>query len=85
MLQLSLLSIGFIILIDELDRIVYTLFGKPDYLEELVEQLKITSMFNGLIIIITTAIVAPLVEEMLFRGYLQKVLEEIGKISQKQF
>lgn len=70
------LSIGFIILVDELDRIVYTLFGQPDYLEDLVEQLRITSIFNGLIIIITTAIIAPLVEEMLFRGYLQKVLED---------
>ena len=71
-----IISIGFIILVDELDRIVYTLFGQPDYLEDLVEQLKITSLFNGIIIVITTAIVAPLVEEMLFRGYLQKVLED---------
>ena len=75
-IAIIIISIGFIILVDELDRIVYTLFGQPDYLEDLVEQLRITSMFNGLIIIITTAIVAPLVEEMLFRGYLQKVLED---------
>jgi membrane protease YdiL (CAAX protease family) len=71
-----LLSIGFIVIIDELDRIVYTLFGHPDYLEQLVEQLKLTSIFNGIIIVASTVLIAPFVEEMLFRGYLQKVLED---------
>ncbi len=70
------ISIGFIVIIDELDRIVYTIFGSPDFLGELVEQLKITSLFTGLLIILTTIIVAPIVEELLFRGFLQKVLEE---------
>lgn len=74
--SIILLSIGLIIIIDELDRIVYAFFGQPDYLEDIVEQLKITSLFSGLIIVITTAIFAPFVEEMLFRGYLQKVLED---------
>ena len=75
-ISIILISIGFIIIVDELDRIVYTLFGAPEYLHELVEQLKITSIYNGFIIILITAIIAPLVEEMLFRGYLQKVLEK---------
>jgi len=73
---ITLLSIGTIIIIDELDRIVYTFFGQPDFLEDIVKQLKITSLFYGLIIVITTAIFAPFIEEMLFRGYLQKVLED---------
>ncbi len=71
-----LISIGFIVIIDELDRIVYALFGAPEFLQELFEQLKITSVQSGILIILTTAIVAPIVEEILFRGYLQKVLEE---------
>ena len=75
-ISIVIISIGFIIIIDELDRIVYTLFGAPEYLQDLVEQLKITSIYSGIIIIVTTAIVAPIVEEMLFRGYLQKVLED---------
>jgi len=74
--SIIIISIGFIIIVDELDRIVYTLFGAPEYLQELVEQLQITSIRNGIFIIFTTVIAAPLVEEMLFRGYLQKVLEE---------
>jgi len=74
--SIIIISGGFIIIIDELDRIVYALFGSPDFLSELVEQLKITSVLNGILIILTTIIVAPLVEEMLFRGFLQKVLEE---------
>lgn len=74
-----LISIGFIVIIDELDRIVYTLFGQPEFLQELVEQLKITSIINGVFIIFTLIIAAPLIEEMLFRGYLQKVLEESWK------
>jgi hypothetical protein len=64
------------VIIDELDRLVYALFGSPDFLVELVEQLRITSFYNGFFIILTTVIVAPMVEEMLFRGFLQKVLEE---------
>ena len=60
-LAIVLISIGFIIIIDELDRIVYTLFGAPEYLQDLVEQLKITSIYSGFIIIVTTAIIAPLV------------------------
>ena len=71
-----LLSIGLIILIDELDRLVYAIFGEPEYLEQLFEQLKITSLTSGVFIIGTTVIVAPLVEELLFRGFLQKQLEE---------
>ncbi|MFC1536039.1 lysostaphin resistance A-like protein [Candidatus Neomarinimicrobiota bacterium] len=74
--SIIIISGGFIIIIDELDRIVYALFGSPDFLSELVEQLKITSVLNGVLFILTTIIVAPLVEEMLFRGFLQKVLEE---------
>ncbi len=74
--SIIIISIGFIVIIDELDRIVYALFGSPDFLGELVEQLKITSIYNGFLIISTTIIVAPLVEELLFRGFLQKVLEK---------
>ena len=74
--SIIIISIGFIVIIDELDRIVYALFGSPDFLSELVEQLKITSIYSGALIILTTIIVAPLVEELLFRGFLQKVLEE---------
>ena len=74
--SIIIISVGFIIIIDALDRIVYALFGSPDFLGDLVEQLKIKSALNGILIILTTIIVAPLVEEMLFRGFLQKVLEE---------
>ena len=76
LLSIILISVGFIVIVDELDRIVYKLFGQPDFLQELVEQLQITSIRNGIFIVLTTVIAAPLVEEMLFRGYLQKVLEE---------
>lgn len=75
-LAIIMLSIGVIVVIDEIDRLVYLLFGQPDYLEDLANQLKITSLVNGVIIVITTIIIAPIVEEMLFRGYFQKVLEE---------
>ena len=76
LLSIIIISIGFIVIVDELDRIVYKFFGQPEFLQELVEQLRITSIRNGIFIVFTTVIAAPLVEEMLFRGYLQKVLEE---------
>lgn len=79
LLSIILISVGFIVIVDELDRIVYKMFGQPDFLQELVEQLQITSIRNGIFIVFTTVIAAPLVEEMLFRGYLQKVLEESWK------
>lgn len=75
-IAVTILSIGFIIVIDELDRVVYVLFGEPEYLIELAEQLKISSLFSGLIIFATTILVAPFIEEILFRGYFQKVLED---------
>jgi membrane protease YdiL (CAAX protease family) len=76
LLSIIIISIGIIIIADELDRIVYKLFGQPEFLQELIEQLQITSLKNGFFIVFTTVIVAPFVEEMLFRGYLQKILEE---------
>ena len=75
-LSTVIISVGLIIIIDELDRIVYILFGSPDFLGELANQLQITSFKNGFLIILTTVIVAPIIEEMVFRGYLQKALED---------
>ena len=76
LISIVILSIGLIILVDEFDRIIYAIFGQPDFLEELTEQLKFTTPLRGFLIIASTVFAAPLVEEMLFRGYLQKVLEE---------
>ena len=77
LLSIILLSVGIIILIDEVDRLVYILFGQPEYLAELAEQLKITSLYSGIAIVVTTVLIAPIIEEMLFRGYFQKVLEDV--------
>jgi membrane protease YdiL (CAAX protease family) len=76
LLSVVLLSIGVIIIIDEFDRLIYILFGQPEYLIELAEQLKISSIYNGIILILSTVLIAPFIEEILFRGYLQKVLED---------
>lgn len=71
-----LLSIGIIFLSDELDQIMNIFLPIPDSLESIGEVLQLTSLKTALLIIPALTIIAPLGEEMLFRGFLQKFLEE---------
>ncbi len=74
-----LLSLGIIILSDELDRIIQIIVPAPDYILDLNELLQPDSFLGFVLLFIAVAIIAPLGEELLFRGFLQKILEKQWK------
>ena len=71
-----LLSVGIIVLIDELDRIVNSLLPMPEIFADMDALLNFDSMGFAIISVFTIVAVAPVLEEMIFRGFLQKFLEE---------
>ena len=73
------LSFGIIILSDELDRIIQTFLPAPDYILDLNGLLQPESIMGFFLLFIAVVIIAPLGEELLFRGFLQQVLEKHWK------
>ena len=75
-LSTLVLSLGIIILVDEFDRIASLLFTPPEYLDQLGYMLKFDSFNTAVFLMFGIVVLAPLGEEILFRGFLQKFLEE---------
>ena len=73
------LSSGIIILGDELDRLLSIIFPQPEFIQSLSQQLKIESVEAAILIPLLVVFFAPIIEEILFRGFLQKFLEESWK------
>ena len=71
-----MISAGLIVFVDELDRIVNALLPMPEIFANMDALLNLDSTGFAIISIITIAGVAPVLEEMIFRGFLQKFLEE---------
>ena len=68
---------------DGLDRLFQLFLPMPEIFEkQLVESLKINSMFDFVIIFLSAVIFAGLFEEMLFRGFVQKTFENEFNITQ---
>ena len=74
-----LLSLGVIILSDEVDKIVQIFIEAPEYVVDLNGVLKPESLSGFLLLFIAVVIIAPLGEELLFRGFFQKILEDSWK------
>ena len=72
-------SIGLIILSDEFDRLIQVFIPSPDYIIDLNSLLQPESVFGYLLLVIAVAIIAPIGEELLFRGFLQQFLEKNWK------
>ena len=70
-----ILSLGTIILSDEVDRLIGIVLPRPDYIEKLAELFQFDSPLYALLLIVATVLIAPLSEEVLFRGFLQQFLE----------
>jgi membrane protease YdiL (CAAX protease family) len=81
-LQYSLL-IGLTIGIvgDELDRIIQLIIPMPEFLNELLKVMIAQTLFDWIILIIGTVIIASIAEELLFRGFLQVTLENKGDVT----
>ena len=72
-------SIGLIILSDEFDRLIQVFIPSPNYIVDLNNLLQPESVFGYILLIIAIAIIAPIGEELLFRGFLQQFLEQHWK------
>ena len=71
-----LVGIAFTVVTDEIDRIVQLFFPMPEILRNAIEEsLKIQSTSDLIIIIISAVFLAAIVEEMLFRGFVQTSFE----------
>lgn len=74
-------SLGLIVLSDELDRIIQVHIPAPEYIIDLNHLLKPESIFGGFLLFFAVVILAPLGEEIIFRGFLQQILERQWKDS----
>jgi len=74
-----LLSVGIVIISDEIDRLINLILPQPDYFDQLANMLRFDSVWSIIFLLFTISILAPLSEELLFRGFLQKFLEESWK------
>ncbi|HFE63216.1 hypothetical protein B1H10_04940 [candidate division KSB1 bacterium 4484_188] len=69
-------GLGISIMADELDRLITLLFPAPEFIAEIAEALRIQSVTDFLFLFTGMVIIAPITEEFLIRGFLQKSLEE---------
>lgn len=75
-LSAFMIAAGLIVFVDELDRIVNMLLPMPEIIANMDTLLNLDSAGFAIISIFTIAVVAPVFEELIFRGFLQKFLEE---------
>lgn len=68
-------GLGISILADELDRLLTLVFTPPDWLTQSMDLFHISSIWDLLLMVGGVAVVAPISEELLFRGFLQTTLE----------
>ncbi len=79
-IQYSLIfSVGVLIIFDALDRIIHQIIPAPDYIIDLGDIMQPDSTLGYLFLFLAVVIVAPVGEEIVFRGFLQKFLESYWK------
>jgi len=69
------LALGVTILTDELDRIAQLVLHLPEQFTKIQEVLTIRDPLSAIFIIGVVIIIAPFVEEIIFRGFFQRILE----------
>jgi membrane protease YdiL (CAAX protease family) len=74
-----ILALGVIVLSDEVDKIIQVFIETPNYVVDLNGSLKPESFWGYFLLFIAVVIIAPIGEELLFRGFFQKILEESWK------
>lgn len=70
-----IIAVGVAVLVDELDRLVTMVFPLPEGLQSGLSFLTFSTPFEALLVIGGAAVVAPIAEEMIFRGFFQGQLE----------
>ncbi len=74
-----IIAVGVIILVDEFDRLIQIIIPPPESLLEMSAQLAFDGTMTAFILWITIILIAPLGEELVFRGFLQRSLENRWK------
>ena len=69
-------SSGVLIAFDTLDRIIHKFIPPPEYIIDLGEIMSPDSTLGYIFLFLAVVIVAPIGEEIVFRGFLQKFLEQ---------
>ena len=72
-------SLGILIMFDALDRIIHQIIPTPDYIIDLGQIMQPDSTLGYVFLFLAVVIVAPIGEEIVFRGFLQKFLEDYWK------
>ena len=72
-------SLGLIIISDEIDRLIQVFIPAPEYILDLNNLLQPESVWGFILLFTAVAIIAPIGEEILFRGFLQQYLEKYWK------
>ena len=72
-------SVGIIILFDGLDRVIHQIVPTPDYIIDLGKIMQPESTLGLIFLFLAVVVMAPIGEEVVFRGFLQKSLEEQWK------
>jgi membrane protease YdiL (CAAX protease family) len=72
-------SLGVLIIFDTLDRIIHRLVTTPDYIIDLGQIMQPDSTAGYIFLFLAVVIMAPIGEEIVFRGFLQKFLEQHWK------
>ena len=72
-----LIALSFTVLSDEIDRLIQIFFPQSEEASAAIKQIMTANSAGELLLLVLSAVVvAALVEEALFRGFLQRVLEE---------
>jgi len=74
-LMLVPLGIGLVIVTDELDRLIRLFWAPPEQFAQIQEVMIITGPWSAVFILGVVVILAPLFEELVFRGFFQRILE----------
>jgi len=72
-------SLGVLIIFDALDRIIHQIIPTPDYIIDLGQIMQPDSTLGYVFLFLAVVIIAPIGEEIVFRGFLQKFLEDYWK------
>lgn len=76
-------GLGLSIVMDELDRLLQLIFPMPEELnQEIIKTMTVTSGLDLLLLIFSAVILAAVVEEAIFRGFLQQSIEEHADVTQ---
>jgi membrane protease YdiL (CAAX protease family) len=76
-------GLGLAIVIDEIDRLLQMLIPMPEeWTTDMANTMKITSSLDFVLLILSAVILAAVVEEAIFRGFLQQTIEKHINVTQ---